>query len=409
MDGVRKSFWLIVPLGLAAGCGKGPDVPFPNWLSESRIARATETDAGAKRLYALAEQAERLSGAWLRRVSFTPGQRQRLIENLTPILNEAGDVCRTRVTLDGRSSAPFDVLSAQAGWRAIGRAFAWRIERSVALESFDAAAEDVVRATRFGLALTGGSASDAQLGYLTLDETRRAFVAALPRLTPAQLRRVGSGIEAALRNRPSSKTLVENERRSMLLTVQSVQDHFRNGELSRFSKELGKGIEPAIVKLRKLEEKPADERARYFESFAAEAKTTADEYKTLFGMNASQRKARGDFSPTGERPWGRFARHFFRALDPVLAMRDETICRTRLLGLNALLLAESKENGLAPSSLTGISSELTLDPYSGRSLGYRADGSYFLLYGIGPDLKDDAGETDAQSLKPDTQLESANR
>lgn len=409
MDGVRKSICLIIPLGLAAGCGKAPDVPFPNWLSESRIARAAETDAGARRLFELAAQAERRSGAWLRRVSFTPGQRQRLIEALSPILKEAGEVCRSRVTLDGRSAAPFEALTAQAGWRAIGRAYAWRIERSVALEDFDSATEDIVRATRFGLSLTGGSASDAQLGYLTLDEARRAFVTVLPKLTPAQLRRVGSGIEAALRNRPPSKTLVENERRSMLLTVQSVQDHFRNGELRRFAKELGKEIEPAIAELQKLETKPAERRARYFEGFASEAEATANEYGTLFGMNASQRKAREPVERKGDRPWRRFSRHFFRALDPVLAMRDETICRTRLLGLNALLLAESKENGLAPSSLTGISSELTIDPYSGKSLGYRADGSYFLLYGIGPDLKDDAGETDAQALKPDMQLESATR
>lgn len=304
-----------------------------------------------------------------------------------------------------RVAKPFDALPYQAGWRAIGRAMVWRIERASALDKTGEAVDWTLAATRFGLALTSGSASDAELGFATIDEARQALVPAFGKLNSAELRRLGTGVEAALGNRPLPDDLVQNERRAMLAAVQKIQDDYRDRRLGELLTQLGKDIDPAIDYLDKLRSEDPRERAQYFEDFASEAELWAAHYDQALHRNARQRLNSPGPALKQDRPWRRFARHFFRSLEPLLAVRDECLARTRLLGLSALLLAECKANGAAPGSLTGLSKELTIDPYSGKELMYRPDGAFFLLYSIGADFKDDGGETNQEGKSPDLRLE----
>jgi len=289
--------------------------------------------------------------------------------------------------------------------RAIGRAMVWRIERAAALDKSGEAVDWTLAATRFGLALTAGSASDAELGFATINEARRALTPAFGKLDPSEFRRLGTGVEAALGNRPLPDNLIENERASMLAAVQRIQDSYRERRLGELVSQLGKDIDPAIDYLDKLRAEDPKERAQYFEDFATEAELWTAHYDQALHRNAQQRVNMPGPALKSDRPWRRFARHFFRSIEPLLAVRDECLARTRLLGLNALLLAECKANGAAPGSLTGLSKELTIDPYSGKELIYRPDGAFFLLYSIGEDFKDDGGETNQSGTAPDLRLE----
>jgi len=76
-------------------------------------------------------------------------------------------------------------------------------------------------------------------------------------------------------------------------------------------------------------------------------------------------------------------------------MADETI---------ACLEAYRREKGRYPESLgalvPGYMPELPVDPWTGGSLLYRAEGDGFTLYAVGPDRKDDGGQC-RQASEPD--------
>lgn len=404
MDGIR-GVSLFVFLLVAAGCRHSADVPFPDWLSTVRTAQASSNTGAFEQIAAAALEAEKLAGKDLKRVYFTPQKRTDLIERLSGPMARVSQACRGRIEMPSRAAKPFEALPYQAGWRAIGRAMVWRIERAAALDKTGEAVDWTLAATRFGLALTSGSASDAELGYATIDDARKTLAPAFGKLHASELRKLGTGVEAALGNRPLPDGLIQNERGSMLAAVQKTQDAYRERRLGELLTQLGKDIDPAIDYLDKLRTEDPKERAQYFEDFATEAELWVAHYDQALRRNARQRLNSPGPALKQDRPWRRFARHFFRSIEPLLAVRDECLARTRLLGLNALLLAECKANGAAPGSLTGLSKELTIDPYSGKTLMYRPDGAYFLLYSIGADFKDDGGETNQDGTAPDLRLE----
>jgi hypothetical protein len=404
MDGIR-GVSLFVFLVVAVGCRHAADVPFPDWLATARTARASSSTGAFDQLASAAKDAEQLGGKDLKRVYFTPQKRTDLIERLSGPMARVSQACRGRIEMPPRVAKPFEALPYQAGWRAIGRAMVWRIERSASLNKTGEAVDWNLAATRFGIALTAGSASDAELGYATIEEARQALSSVFGKLNAAELRRLGTGIEAALGNRPRPDDLIRNERESMLAAVQEIQDSYRERRLGGLLTQLGKDIDPAIDYLDKLRTEDPKERAQYFEDFATEAELWTAHYDQALHRNARQRVNSPGPALKQDRPWRRFSRHFFRSIEPLLAVRDECLARTRLLGLNALLLAECKTNGAAPGSLTGLSKELTIDPYSGKELMYRPDGAYFLLYSIGADFKDDGGETNQDGTAPDLRLE----
>jgi hypothetical protein len=403
MEGRTRTLFAGAALVLA-GCAGPPDVPFPDWTAAGP-ATPPESSSAYGRLAAAAEDAERLAGDDLRRVFFTPRDRVELIERLAGPRRAAVQAAVSGVRMPPRVAYPFEALPHQAGWRLLGRTLAWEVERAVLAETYDLAVQRTLDATWLGLALTGGSASDAALGYSILDEARRALAPAIVRLGQAELRRLGTGIEAALQARPEAGLVAQNERLSMLRAVQFVQDAYREKQLGKVSEELGREVEPAVSWLEGLRAKGPERRAEYFAGFAAEAEAWSAYYEMCLSRNAAQRARTPQPKLAESRPWRRFARHFFRTLDPLLEMRDESLCRTRILGLGALLRAEAKVNGSAPFSLIGISKELTTDPYTGGSLAYRPEKDRFLLYSFGADLTDDAGETNEAGTEPDLRLE----
>ena len=52
-----------------------------------------------------------------------------------------------------------------------------------------------------------------------------------------------------------------------------------------------------------------------------------------------------------------------------------------------------RETGAYPETLSSLENDLPLDRFSGKSLIYRKEGGSYLLYSVGPDLKDNNGKT----------------
>ncbi len=389
MEGYPKFRYLLVPLCLA-GCSHAPEAPYPNWLtaSESSAVEPRASDA----LLEAALEAERRAGPDLHRVAFTPGRAEVLMKRLAGCADSAVAAVRQGGLPQARSTAPFQSLPGQTGWRLIGRTLVWRIEAAGARESGSDAVEPFLGAVRFGLALTAGSAADASLGFSIVEEAGRALNPTLGLMNAADLRRLGTGVEALLNARPNPDRLLEHERASMRAAVQYVQDAYRRHNLDRLHQELGRDIEPALQALEKLRGEPSSKRTAYFEGMAQESDRWLARFRAEFSLNASQRSKQPKFELGEGRPWRRFSPHFFAALEPLPAARDRAIARLRLIGLPALLRAECRTNGTAPSSLTGISKHLTIDPYSGHPLIYQPEGREFRLYSVGPDLKDDGGD-----------------
>jgi hypothetical protein len=106
-----------------------------------------------------------------------------------------------------------------------------------------------------------------------------------------------------------------------------------------------------------------------------------------------------------ERPWKHFGRHFFLAADPLLALNDQTLARTRLLILNAELIKAFKLKAAYPTSLAAFDPAIKTDPYTGADFRYRSDGTDCSVYSVGANLRDDGGETDESFTTPDLKLE----
>lgn len=102
----------------------------------------------------------------------------------------------------------------------------------------------------------------------------------------------------------------------------------------------------------------------------------------------------------------RFGHIFSSMLTPVLGRmgqkRDQSIAEVRQLQIVLALKAQKHSLGSYPGKLSGVIwSPPTEDPFSGKPFVYRRQGQGFLLYGIGPNLKDDGGKEPSKRSKLD--------
>jgi hypothetical protein len=300
---------------------------------------------------------------------------------------------------------PFEASPTNRGWRMIGRTVVWRIETKCAQGDFDGAARDAVLATRFGFSLTGGDAMDASLGFATADEARRALAPHMKEMGAGQLRELAAGLGRALDTRPPLTSTFENEKLDMLRAVQMVQDAFVRGEFAGLKENLGADVRDSVTYLKDLKEKSPSKQAAYFQGFAAEASERARWLQALSELPLQERKRDPGPQLAESRPWRRFAKHFFTAGEPLMSMRDASLARTRLMILEAEILARVKAGLAAPNDLSEFDKELRTDPYTGREFVYKAAGNQFSIYSVGEDLKDDGGQTDESYSSKDLTLE----
>jgi len=409
MRGARHGGWaLAATLSLVAvGCHREGPAFLPTWSAAQPIfVPRSGSSNGYDALVLAAQDAQRnVDPNYLDRVWFTPERRRLAVQQSSSAINKVATAVSKPINFEFTSRGPFDPSPNDRGWRMIGRALVWRIETSCATANYDAAVRDEVTATKLGYSLTGGDVMDASLGFATVDDARKQLAPKLALLGAGQLNNLASGLERALDARPRLSDTFEHEKLNMLRSVQYVQDSFLKDDFRDLKKQLGPDVREAITHLEDLRDQSSTKQAAYFRSFGEEANSESQWLATISDLPLEKRKDAD--APTLEkaRPWRSLAKSFFSAGEPLLAMRDATLARTRLMILQARILARIKSGQSAPSDLSEFDKDLTTDPYTGRQFIYHGSGTNFSIYSVGEDLKDDLAETDEGFSSPDLTLE----
>lgn len=390
-----------------AGCKSTPPVVFETWASKSTPFVAESSSGNAFDGYVLAAKAtEDVAQEFVSRVSFTPKMREDAMAAVAPAIRTVANATQKPCKFYFVAYGPFEAPPYRRGWRLIGRVLAWRIDFACLNAQWDDAIGAIGIATTFGMDLSGGSVMDATIGWAIVKDARERIVPYLDQLTAQQLTRLSKVTTYALKRRPKSDQVLANEEQNMMVAVQTIQDAFLKHDWEGLSDRLGGNIQPAIDYLKKMSSGELSKAPAYFAGFAAEARTEVQWMERIMNLPAAERKELKHPELAPSRPWQRFARHFFQTGQVFLTELDESLAKMRLLAIEAHVRAQIKVNGAAPKSLAGISPELITDPYSGKSLIYRAEGRDYRLYSVGANLTDNGGLSNASGLEPDLVLQS---
>jgi hypothetical protein len=395
-------------LVLSAGCGQAGDTAYVDYgQAAQRMVPSPPADSAntfpvvAK----AADDAEAKAPRACLLTTFSPSVQQRLKVMLAPEVNAIHAVAGKPISFDYGARTPFQAAPHQKGWRLIGRVMVWTEVGAVELKDFDKAIATAIDATNFGFGLTTGDATDAALGLTIADDARRGIVTSLDAMTSSQLDQLAAGCEAALKAKPTLQTALVHEHANMLMDVQYVQDAYARGDWDRLQGDLGPGVRESIEYLRDMKGNDTRERADYFAGLAADA-DAEDTYLEHACLQPAYRRVHPK-PPSGKRPWKNIGAIFFAAGEPLLAMNDATLARTRMLVITCRLMAKIKRNEPIPAKLDEIADpRLSQDPFSGRQFEYHEAGQSFRLYSVGQDFVDDGGETDPETFQtPDLTLE----
>lgn len=387
------------------GCRGHVAAPYPTWATPSAPYAPQATSGNAFDGYALAAlSVEATGGKQLTRVSFYPDQRKAAIAVCDPAIKQIETASKLPCDFRFVARPPFTPAPYQQGWRLIGRALEWKIEASAQAADFDAAINLGILATRFGLDLTGGGATDASLGYVIADDARRALAPWLPKMGAAQLEKLAKGVEEALARKPGLAKTLNHEADNIRMSVQALQDAFQKDDFKQMEENLGPEAREAVEYLQGLRSNDT-KRTAYFAGFAKEAEGEIRWLLACAAQPTAKREREPKFPPDLERPWKRFAHHLFLTGRPIIQMDDRTLARTRLLVLNAELIFAAKTAKRYPTDLSGFPADIKTDPFTGEPFLYRQNGAQYEIYSVGENLTDDAGDTDDTFTTPDLTLE----
>lgn len=105
-----------------------------------------------------------------------------------------------------------------------------------------------------------------------------------------------------------------------------------------------------------------------------------------------EHQARADRLPI----WAPVARILVAVFTRVAEKRDQAVARRALMTTALAIEVYRQKKGRLPESLTALAAEVpwarTEDVFSGKGLVYRRKAGGYLLYSVGPNLKDDGGE-----------------
>jgi hypothetical protein len=385
---------------LGGGCGREPPAQWTDWRPAAPEVRR---NAAFEAYFSLGLEAETENPEDARRTGFLPGQRERASRRLATLTSRLREATRGEFVFVLEPREPGDPAPARAGWRLLGRAMAWRTEDLAKAGRYDEAISWGLAAMKFGYDLTGGSAIDASLGFAIVDDAREALAPFLPRMGAGQLGHLGEGVARVWRGRPSLADAAANEYRQMRLAVGRVQDMFRKGDLEPLGAWMGPEAREALAALGRLERRPPAEQAKFFADWGAEAEQEKRAVVERAGLRLAERPEMPRPVDAG-RPWAELSRAFFGGMRPLLGQADMSSARTQLLALHALVLRDLKARRSAPPSLDGYPEDLIQDPFGRGRFVYRSDRQEYVLYSVGPDQRDNGGESDESGMTPDVVL-----
>ena len=395
---------LVALIGLMTCQGCRKDATYPKFAESTIEFRPGEgATSGFEALAAAGAAVEKtLQPELLRRVSFTPGERKKMITLVSSSADRVGRAAGSIGDFPFRGYPPDRLPPFHAGWRAISRVWAWKIEDAVAAGNFGAAVTTYRYAGRFAWDLMRGGAQDGLLGILIVSEARAAIAKSMASLPVGALQELADVAQNLDESYPDIAGTLQRETLSSKQALQLLQDLYQAKKWTEIESLLGSAARDAVEYLHRLKPE-SQERKDYFESLAKEIDEEAlmqiDQAKRPV---SSQRKFE-DPSNSG-RPWRIFRKTMFQTGRLLVLAMDETRARNRLLALHARALAASKSTGKTLAQLD-LKNQLILDPYSGRPFIYRTDGTTFELYSVGVDGVDDGGRTDSSGRAPDLRLE----
>ncbi len=397
----RPGLSILVALALlATGCSKGePTVPYEK-IDLTVKTKATNGPNAFDRYTSLATRAQRTSTLSLDARS-TQGNRKRDLREMRPILDDLSSGTLRQCSFKYVAMAPFERAPYREGWLKIGRSMVWQIEELVGQGKVLEASRWVVVATVFGLDLSGGTMSDASLGYQIANDARGALAGEMYRLSVGELTELGNGIQRALDRMPDDEMTISHEGVQILAAIKLIQDAHKDGTLVDLAHQFYGNSRSAIKTIANFD---MDQRQEFFRSLIVEQKHVVGQLVEMCKSAGSHRGAL-EAGLSGEEKV--IAENFFYNGNAWMAKRDSTVARTRMFALTARILAQAKASGKAPDTLDGFQKPLAVDPYTALTLGYIALGKDFVLYSYGEDGKDDRGDTDSKRTWPDLRLEEA--
>ncbi len=380
--------WALALTSITAplGCRTPEPPPFPDHLAGYET---EPTNSGFELMKQAGERAFRDVDALLYRTHWTPGLRTQAIEKAQAALGILRRAHRETFEFVYSPQPPLSENPARSGWRFLGTTLIWSAQDALEAGEGNRAVSDLLTTLRLAWDLFGGDALDANLGYTLIRRVQSTLWEAHARLSSEQLMRLSQGIEGILEQAPSVHQTLRHEEAAMLAAVQLIQDAFLDGGLDEVAGTLQKETSRAFDYLKTLRSEPQEEQVEYFRRFAKEAGDRISALHAIASEDTSQ--WRPAEAPTGERPWWRLAAQFFGASDRILDQYLFSLAVTRLIAVDALLLARLRSGERLPASLETLPELLRTDPYSGRDFLYHNLSIGYDLYSVGENRKDDRG------------------
>jgi len=388
-----------------SGCQNSSPPPLAPIAEPARPVVAQPSSENAFDHYLLAaQQAARLPKEKLFAETYTPGLRKAVLNDLKEPLAQLIKGTRKRCEWRYEPPAYLEPIPEMAGYQILAKALTWQIEAAVKERAYGRALDLYLIAAKFGTDMSGGASFEAVTGFAIIDQARQALAPALPEMSPQGLQRLALAQTAILRNAPTAQQVLDHELQAMKSALQAYQDAFAKGTTKDLSKKLGFGGDAIVAQLDALSKESPENRQKFFGNLTKEAEAEILDLRARAAKPTRERAEYPDLG-AGGRPYWRIARAALRGGRVYLEARDYSLAWGRLLVAYSQSMARLKKTGTAPTDLAGIAAPIRLDPFTGRNLIYRAQGSDFLVYSVGSNLRDDGGSTDESFRAPDLRLE----
>lgn len=382
----RRTLALSLVLGCLAGCQPSAPPPFPRW--------APKATSESSSLY-------RLGSKW---AELTKDKKKSSgLEISVAQLDGA-----VRAPHEFQTRPPFEVDPGRTGWVEIGKSLTRQLAKQLSDGQFMQGCETYLVGERFCLTIARGDGADSVSGFAILSRLRTALAQNLAKFPADALTKLAQGVRFDLEIFPGLDAAADNERVAMLTEIDAVQDAYRDSRLDDLEAKLRPVAHGAIEALRVLRDHDDRRRVDFFKNLAQDLELEFDWIKKAGRLPAIKREPEPPFKANSRRPWQELAHFLFGSGGAMLRSRDLALARTRLLYQNALALLAIRQTGSSPSSLPDKTTTFAQDPYSGELLRYIQRGKGFVVYGVGTDGVDNAGETDATWTEPDLYLEFSN-
>lgn len=428
MSFLRPSGWfafglVAITVGSSAGCQRAAPPALPDYREPT--ANPVAGNAAWSELVTHAAAAEALPASLTDRATYPPIFRTRIRAVVrdgmrTVVRNMDRDVQIAWSPRDPGKPAPH-----LRGISVIALGLQWQLEDQ--LEANDpASVRTVLALSKLGWDLTGGAATEADLGFSILDRTRQMVTPRLGQFTSDQLRQLGLGLKKSMEARPEDPTWVRHEvgqvSRNTAFVLEAIQSG-RTGDLAPF---LVPNDGTIIRTIDRLRTEPEDLRT-FLDGFGRESVNARELALALYPMSvrarndaleAERRKSASDrtWPPDQDRLWRRVSRAFLATLAFTPRERSivapstmdramSTLARTRILIMTCMIEALRKRGQPIPRTITAFSEPVRKDPFSGQDMIYRLSGLSYQLYSVGPDGEDNGRDVRAGVTGTDLALE----